>query len=492
MKFEHDYYAILGVATDADERTIKRAYRQLALRFHPDTSKESNAANRFHQIQEAYELLTDSLQREAYDHWRRQQGLDRPLPLRLRLTPSQPAVRCLGESQAFYVLVELSASEEIDTKRLPLNLALVLDQSTSMKGIRLQQAKEAVRYIVDRMEPEDVLSLIVFRDKASLVLPGQRGFDKSAARAMISGIQSGGGTELFKGLEMGLQQVQRWHDGQMNSHLLLLTDGQTYGDEKDCLEAAKLAGEQNIPLTMIGLGNDWNDKLLDEMADASHGVSIYIDSPEKIARVFRERIRSLDSAFAHNLRLTLHLAEKVALRAAFRIAPQINEHSFVGDSVVLGLLEKHQPQAIMLELLLSSHDPGQHRLLQVSVEASVPAFGQQPVRASQELSLAFECDLDQSSPIPADIVSAMGKLTIFKMQERAMAEIELGQIEPAVSRLKTIATRLLDLGETELARAALLEAGRLARTGSLSAKGSKQIRYGTRGLTILPKEVQHD
>jgi hypothetical protein len=108
------------------------------------------------------------------------------------------------------------------------------------------------------------------------------------------------------------------------------------------------------------------------------------------------------------------------------------------------------------------------------------------------VSLPFETDLDVRTPIPPDIVSAMGKLTIYKMQEKAMADIEMGQIEPAVKRLKNLATRLLDIGEAELARAALLEAGRLSRTGTLSAKGNKQIRYGTRGLTILPKEVRHD
>jgi hypothetical protein len=86
----------------------------------------------------------------------------------------------------------------------------------------------------------------------------------------------------------------------------------------------------------------------------------------------------------------------------------------------------------------------------------------------------------------------MGKLAIFKMQERVMEDIEQGDIEPAVSRLKTMATRLLDIGEVDLARAALLEAGRLSQTGSISATGRKKIRYGTRELTIVPKEVQHD
>ena len=119
-------------------------------------------------------------------------------------------------------------------------------------------------------------------------------------------------------------------------------------------------------------------------------------------------------------------------------------------------------------------------------------LGRKPVRAQQQVTVTFDADLSRRSPVPPDIVAAMGKLTIFKMQERAMDEIESGDIDSAVKRLKTMATRLLDIGEPELARAALLEAGRLAQTGSLSAEGRKKLRYGTRGLRILPKEVRHD
>jgi Ca-activated chloride channel family protein len=492
MAFEHDYYAILGVPTSVDEQAIKQAYRQLARRYHPDTSTEEDAAEQFIIIQEAYEVLTDPLQREAYDQWRRQAGIDQPLPLQLRVTPSQSKLPCLGETQVLYVLIELSASGEAESQRMPLNLSLVLDRSTSMKGARLQQIKEAARYIVDQMGPEDVLSLVVFSDRAQLVLPGQRHIDKLAARSAINSIQSDGGTEIFQGLQVGLNEVERWRTENAYNHLILLTDGQTYGDEQDCIEAAKLAGQSDIALTMMGVGSDWNDKLLDEMARLSHGTTIYIHSSSRIAEVFHERIHGLENTIARRVVLTVHQSEQVSLKEAYRVSPQIDRLRFFDNRVTLGSLEKQQPQAVMLNLLVASHKAGVHRLLRVDVEAHVPAMGPQPVRAREAVSLPFETDLTQRTSIPPDIVSAMGKLTIYKMQERAMDEIEQGQIEPAVKRLKNLATRLLDIGEAELARAALLEAGRLGRTGALSAKGHKQIRYGTRGLTILPKEVRHD
>ncbi len=323
MEFDSDYYAILGIPSDADERAIKRAYRQLARRYHPDRKEGEEATERFREIQQAYEVLADPLQREAYDHWRRQQGLDGPAPLLLRVTTSQPALPSLGEAQVLYLMAELSASDHIESQRLPLNLCLVLDRSTSMKGGRLQQVKEAARYIVDQMGPDDVFSLVVFSDRAQVVLPVS-GVDRMAARTAINSIQSGGGTEILQGLKLGLEQAQRWYTAEGVSHLILLTDGQTYGDEEQCLEAAKLAAQENISLTLMGVGSDWNDRLLDEMARLSGApdASVYIDSTNKIAEAFHQRIHGLGNIFARNVVMSIHLAPQVTLKETFECHPR--------------------------------------------------------------------------------------------------------------------------------------------------------------------------
>src|SRR5271170_3080332 len=63
-----DYYEILGVTRGSDADEMKRAYRKLARKFHPDVSKERNAEDKFKEVQEAYEVLRDSEKRAAYDH----------------------------------------------------------------------------------------------------------------------------------------------------------------------------------------------------------------------------------------------------------------------------------------------------------------------------------------------------------------------------------------------------------------------------------------
>ena len=73
MRFK-DYYEVMGVPRGATQDEIKRAYRKLARKFHPDVSKEKNAEDRFKELQEAYEVLKDPEKRVAYDqlgsNWR--------------------------------------------------------------------------------------------------------------------------------------------------------------------------------------------------------------------------------------------------------------------------------------------------------------------------------------------------------------------------------------------------------------------------------------
>jgi curved DNA-binding protein len=63
-----DYYEVLGVSRGADADAVKRAYRKLARKYHPDVSKEKNAESKFKELQEAYEVLRDPDKRAAYDH----------------------------------------------------------------------------------------------------------------------------------------------------------------------------------------------------------------------------------------------------------------------------------------------------------------------------------------------------------------------------------------------------------------------------------------
>ena len=69
MANERDYYEVLGVPKDASQEDIKKAYRTLAKKYHPDICKEPNANERFAEIQVAYDCLSDPEKRSNYDRF---------------------------------------------------------------------------------------------------------------------------------------------------------------------------------------------------------------------------------------------------------------------------------------------------------------------------------------------------------------------------------------------------------------------------------------
>ncbi len=488
MQVERDYYAVLGVDKSASPEEIKKAYRLLARRYHPDTSKSPETVERFHEIQEAYEVLGDPEKRVAYDRWRVEEGLEGEPFINLKITLSHQTLPSLNESQLLYVLLEVMPARNLETKQLALNLCLVLDCSTSMKGARLQQVKEATSYIIDQLSAEDIFSLVVFSDRAEVIIPSTKDIDKGMAKARVRVLQSGGGTEILQGLIAGINEVERWRSEDCVNHLILLTDGQTYGDEAGCLEWSQEAARRRIGITTLGIGSDWNDKLLDEMAVTSGGVSLYIDAPAKVLEVFRDKLHSLSHIFARDLKLHLHLIESVKLKGAFMISPSISKLRAQGGVIPLGALSADRTALFLLETLVPPKPLGRHDLFQLEISGDVPVLGDKAGRIRQKIAVDFAQKLIDGEEIPSPIVAALGKLVIFKMQERTMEDLEQGQIRKATQRLETIATRLLSIGETELAKAALLEAGRLSRTGLLSPEGKKKIKYGTRSLAVLPKE----
>ncbi len=480
MSLESDLYAILGVSPLATQEEIKRAHRALARRFHPDSGTDEASAERFREIEEAYRVLGDPLRRRAYDKRRTERGPDDQPLLTWSIVASRDRLPALDEEQTLYVLAEIRPVAGITIQRLPLNLCLVIDCSTSMDGERLNYVKAVAHQIIDDLEERDALSLVAFNDRAEVLMPSQKMEDRGRAHARVTSIWAGGGTEILQGLTAGLEQVRRLHHAEVISHLILLTDGRTYGDEEQCIAEARRAGLERIGISAVGIGEDWNDAFLDNMVHQADGVAVYVAHPQQIRNVLLEQVRRLGTIFAQQLRLNLRLSDRVRLESVFRATPHFERLPFRQESVSLGMLQSGIPLQVLLELVVAPLTPGRHRLAQFELLAEVPAVQR------QERLIADLASHVVAGPVPdtaaAPIINVLSRLSIFRMQEQVWNALERGEPEKAQQRLEQIATRLLDVGETELAHMALLEAGRVARSGVVSEKGHKTLKYGTRSL----------
>ncbi len=475
-----DLYEILDISPVATQEEIKSAYRALARRYHPDSGDATASADRFQEIHAAYEVLSDTAQRRAYDRRRAELQPEAQAVFSWDILVSRMQLPVFTEEQMIYALVDIQPAREARGQRLPINIALVIDRSTSMQGHRLDYVKAAAHQIVDELEDYDSLTVVTFSDRAEVVVPSQKLRNRARIHGRISAIWTSGGTEILQGLTAGLIQVRRFHNENTISHLLLLTDGQTYGDREGCIAESRRAGLQRISISTLGIGEDWNDALLGDMARQAEGTCFYISHPRQLRHILQEYVQGLSGIVVRDLQLTARLTEGAQLADSFRCFPSIDRLVSAMGEIKLGLLRNNSRIQVLLELIVAPAPLGERRLAQLELSGTVP-----PSNQRERLIFDYEASVveePEETSIPTAIVNAMNRINLFRMQEQAWTALESGRGEEAQRRLEAVATRLFDLGENSLARVALLEAGRITRGRQPSGKGQKIIKFGTRHL----------
>ncbi len=209
------------------------------------------------------------------------------------------ATRDVGAGGGYFLLLAgLPAPEETAAKsRLGREVIVVLDTSGSMKGEKMEQAREAARQVIEGLAPGEAFNIIDYdTDVASFSARPVTKDDASiqAARQYLAGLAANGGTNLHRALMTALDQE---HDERLLPLVLFLTDGlPTVGetDETTIRDAAQRVNRHERRIFTFGVGHDVNYPLLDHLASQSRGSSTYVqpgeNTEEKVSAV-DERLR---------------------------------------------------------------------------------------------------------------------------------------------------------------------------------------------------------
>src|SRR5690606_33697858 len=394
----------------------------------------------------------------------------------------------LPEPQVLYLLAEIlpdpRAQEGQHTRESRLNLTLVLDHSNSMSGTRLDKVKIAAHQIIDQLTPEDVFSVVSFNDHAEVVIPATTVTDKPALKARISMMMASGGTEIYKGLAAGAEQNRQFLAPRLVNHIILLTDGNTYGDQDRCLALAREVAKEGIAISAMGLGQEWNDKFLDEIATTTGGSSAYINSANAVVRFLNDHVRNLSNIFAERVTLSVAPDPNIRLESAFKLTPNPQPLSVDEGSIPLGSLQLNRTISVLLQFEMPPNLSEEfHTVARLVSSGDILANRLQKYQVLSDFSVEVTQNPAPEDP-PSAILDALGKLTLYRMQERAQEALEAGDIREATRRLENLATRLLELGEPELAQQARNEAQQVAYTYNLTDKGRKTLKYQTRTLLL--------
>lgn len=394
----------------------------------------------------------------------------------------------IPETQLAYLLIDVKPAQGRSAHSAPLNLCLVIDRSASMKGQKIENVKLAIHNIIDRLTEADYLSLVSFNEEAEVLVPGQPIIDRVALKNLVDQLAPKNGTAISTGMRQGLDELRKNLADNKINRMILLTDGQTYGDEEDCQQLAAEAASEGILITALGVGDEWYEEVLDTIAQKSNGKSDYIATPDDIIPIFADEMTNLQNVFAQSAVITLRFSQDVNLRKICRALPAISEleHTTIADNCVLiniGEIDVNQGQTLLAEIFINLRQPGKYRIAQAELVYDVPAHNlfQQKVRKDIVVELTDSEVL--SKKINPRVMNVAERVSAYDLQTRAMEQAAAGDIAGATRKLRAAATRLLNLDETELAETALEEALNLSKQGSMSASGTKKLRYETRKLT---------
>jgi Ca-activated chloride channel family protein len=229
-------------------------------------------------------------------------SLDRPVVLQ-------------GQNQVVYVLVNIDAmDEEIPSaNRPPLNISLVLDRSGSMADAgKMDYLKRAAKMAIDRLNQRDTLSIVEYDDAITVMVSPTRVADSRRFHRLIDELEPRGSTNLAGGLDQGVDEAlearnELARDSGTISRVILMSDGLANAgvtDPNQIRGMVRAAKNKGVRISSMGLGRDYDEDLMQDLAENGGGRYYYIEHPTQMARVFEEELATMFRTTAKDCEFT--------------------------------------------------------------------------------------------------------------------------------------------------------------------------------------------
>ena len=359
-------------------------------------------------------------------------------------------IRSAHRSERF-VLVELEAPPApARAGRDPVNLAFVLDRSGSMSGGKLELAKRAIETAVDRLLPTDRFAIVCYDERIDVVVEGTAASREAKTNAIerLRSIGARGSTDLAGGWLRGAEQVALRQassgGGTADSvnRVLLLTDGLANVGITDPAELARHAAElraRGVTTTTFGVGEDFDEALLQSMADAGGGHFYFIENAAQIQDHIATEVGELLAVVARDVTLEVTAPETVSVRA---LSPYPLEQRGSRKVVLLGDLIAEQRLEVVLRVKFEFGPIGQEVGLLVAVndrEGVLAITGAGPIGVGWEYA---DDRTNDTQPRDRTVDRAVAKLFAAQARQDAVKLNRLGEFQEARLELRGVARRI--------------------------------------------------
>jgi len=324
-----------------------------------------------------------------------------------------------------------------NTQRAKLNLSLVVDRSGSMHGVKLENVKQAALHVLDMLFSTDRVSVVSFDDEVRVDAASSpvNTHSKSWIRERIAAIHSGGSTNLAGGWTQGCQEVAANAESERQvNRVLLLTDGLAnvgISDPEILTMHARELAQRGVSTSTFGVGEGFNEHLLEGMANNGSGNFYYINSPQEIPSIFMREFKEITTVTAHNVSVNLTIPEHTSAQVlgGWRYTQDGNNLN-----LHLGDLVGGREQLIYIKLLLPPSADTQSLVVHANATGTGLLGRDLSDDAQLRFSYASEAEL-AAAPVAQDVLERFASVEMSDQTTEALKLERDGQREQARKQL---------------------------------------------------------
>ena len=348
-----------------------------------------------------------------------------------------------GSDGKVHLALTLHADEHFDmqsSEARNVDMVIVLDRSGSMRGRKINDARQAVLHLLSGLTAKDRFALVTYSDRVQQIsgLKYVNAEHGSQLKTLVRGILPGGGTNLGDGLQTGINLMLAAQQKGKARNQILISDGLANKGITDSTRLGQMAGvavEKEFAISTVGVGNDFNEQLMTTIADRGAGNYYYLENPLAFAEVFQKEFFYTRATVATNVSISFPLDSGISIVEASGYPITVQK-----DLAVFypGDLRAGQSRKLFLTLQVPTGETGSFELGRIKARYR---FNGQTKETDLDGSYKIACVKDQRE-VQASIDKTSWTEKVIRedynrLKQEVAADIKAGKKQNALGRINS-------------------------------------------------------